>query len=38
MTVSLIMPPSAAGLPSWGIALVLIVFVVAVLIVLSRRR
>ncbi len=38
MTIAAIMPPSAAGLPTWGIALVFAVFIAAVLFVLSRRR
>ncbi|MDH6229406.1 hypothetical protein M2169_006462 [Streptomyces sp. MJP52] len=38
MTLSLIMPPSAAELPAWGIALLFVAFVLAVLLVLSRRR
>ncbi|RAJ50842.1 hypothetical protein K388_06553 [Streptomyces sp. KhCrAH-43] len=38
MTMSLIMPSSAAGLPTWGVTLVLIAFIVAILIVITRRR
>ncbi|MGW5048859.1 RHS repeat-associated core domain-containing protein [Streptomyces griseoluteus] len=38
MTLSLIMPPSAAGQPAWAIALIFIVFVLAVLFVFTRRR
>lgn len=38
MKLSLIMPPGAAGLPTWGIFLVFGVFIAAVLVVLSRHR
>ncbi|MET9479393.1 hypothetical protein [Streptomyces sp. NPDC006638] len=38
VTDALIMPPGAAGLPTWGIVLVLGAFIVAVLVVVSRRR
>jgi hypothetical protein len=38
MTMSVIMPPSAAGLPTWAIAVIFIVFILAVLLVFTRRR
>lgn len=37
-TIAAIMPPSAAGLPAWGIFLIFGFFLVAVVVVLTRRR
>lgn len=37
-SVAAIMPPSAAELPPWGVFLTVGVFLVAVVIVLTRRR